>query len=301
MKNYILLFILLSGFISKAQINTSDSTVQVVAYWSKNEKQTYSFINEKIKVVDNDSTIKETIKYKVDITILDSTDTGYTIEWKYRGFEASNNVEIIQDITALYNGLSIKFTTDEIGSFQELLNLNEIKEYQKKAFDLLAEKADNPTTRKTMEAFRIKITSDSSIVEYSLKDINIFHSFFGIAIGLNETIEESIEEEQPLGEPISTLITIALDEVYIEDASYVIKYWQEFEKEGVKNLLKGFISDFMKTTEMNEMDNSISDINLTDYYGAHMHETGWPLFSRFQRTVTVNGVQSLEVKTIELE
>lgn len=273
MKNYILLFILLSGFISKAQINTSDSTVQVVAYWSKNEKQTYSFINEKIKVVDNDSTIKETIKYKVDITILDSTDTGYTIEWKYRGFEASNNVEIIQDITALYNGLSIKFTTDEIGSFQELLNLNEIKEYQKKAFDLLAEKADNPTTRKTMEAFRTKITSDSSIVEYSLKDINIFHSFFGIAIGLNETIEESIEEEQPLGEPISTLITIALDEVYIEDASYVIKYWQEFEKEGVKNLLKGFISDFMKTTEMNEMDNSISDINLTDYYGAHMHET----------------------------
>ena len=56
-----------------AQINMEDSTVQVVSYWDKGEKQNYAISLEKIKLKDGDTTAKELITYEVEVSVIDSS------------------------------------------------------------------------------------------------------------------------------------------------------------------------------------------------------------------------------------
>ena len=52
---------------TNAQIEPKDSTFQVIGYWSKGEKQSYSVTESKIKINKTDTTSKETTNYKLDV------------------------------------------------------------------------------------------------------------------------------------------------------------------------------------------------------------------------------------------
>lgn len=80
MKIYLAVIVLLFSLTVKSQINPADSTVQVVAYWNKNETQTFELRHTKSKIKGNDTIITSNISYKADVTVLDSTATSYTIQ-----------------------------------------------------------------------------------------------------------------------------------------------------------------------------------------------------------------------------
>lgn len=61
--NQILLTIcFLTTFTTFGQIHLEDSTVQVIGFWDKNEKQNYAVSLEKIKIKGADTTSREMIK-----------------------------------------------------------------------------------------------------------------------------------------------------------------------------------------------------------------------------------------------
>ena len=74
---------LLTGLITFGQINMADSTAQVITYWEKGEKQNYSVTTEKIRITGSDTTSREMMTYDVEITVLNSSDKSYMIEWYY--------------------------------------------------------------------------------------------------------------------------------------------------------------------------------------------------------------------------
>jgi len=76
--------ILLFSIKTFGQISVKDSTVQVVGYWLKLEKQSYNISYEKLKIKNKDTISRELMKYEVDLKVIDSTQNSYTTEWHYK-------------------------------------------------------------------------------------------------------------------------------------------------------------------------------------------------------------------------
>lgn len=289
----------LFSLITHAQINPADSSVQVIAYWANKEKQSYNFTNEKFNVINNDSLITESVKYKVNITVLDSSDTGYILEWKYGSYESSSKAE--QSAAKLYNGLALKFATDEMGSFKEWLNLEEIKKHKDNALESMKNEASDVLLKTYITTLKIKYSTEEGLIDFISKDIDNFYTFNGLSFKSDEPIEENLPEELDSGKSINTLVTIRLSDIDVEDGSYILKFWQEYDSEDVQQYMADFFSEFLGDMIKRKDIKAFKNMGLEDYYGVHMHETGWPLYVRYQRTVITDDMQRLEVKTIEIE
>lgn len=304
MKIYLAVIVLLFSLTVKSQINPADSTVQVVAYWNKNETQTFELRHTKSKIKGNDTLITSNISYKADVTVLDSTATSYTIQWKYRDYiveNMENNVTMAAFIK-IYNGLTVEYKTDELGSFTELLNWEEIKKHNDEAFELL-KKELNPTLSQTiLTTLMEKFSTKEAVNAYSLKDIQLFHGFFGLAVKQGEMIEQKVQQEQPFNnKPVNTLITLSLEEIDFEEGTYIIKYWEDFESEGVKVLLKDLFTEILGDQKDKYKDDTIKSIALTDYCGVNMHESGWPIQIHYERLVSIENTEALETRSITIQ
>ena len=121
-KYYLVIFFILKTLSIFAQINPADSTVQVIGYWKKNEKQSYTITTDIIKLSESDTASRETIKYDVDILIIDSTAESYTIEWFYKNYSVNTDNKFIKKMTSMAQDMKVVIKTDEFGSFIEVLN-----------------------------------------------------------------------------------------------------------------------------------------------------------------------------------
>ena len=131
------------------QINEKDSTVQVVAYWSKLDQQSYNVSYEKIKIKSSDTISKELMKYEVDVKIIDATENSYTTEWFYKNFTIDTDNELVKKLTSLSDDMSVIIKTDELGSFVEIVNWKDVKEYLTKVTkELEKELKDIPNYKK---------------------------------------------------------------------------------------------------------------------------------------------------------
>lgn len=123
-----------------AQIEPSDSTMQVVGYWSKGEKQNYSVTQNKFKLNKADTVSKETMTFNVQVTILDSTDKNYKIEWLYSNYKATGNQQsnqLLAELISLYNNMKIIILTNEMGEFQSVENWKDIQTAMNQAIDIM--------------------------------------------------------------------------------------------------------------------------------------------------------------------
>ena len=280
MKKVLLGLILLIPFFSFCQINVADSTVQVITYWDKHEKMIYDIATSKAKVKGNDTIFTQKANFKVDIEVLDSTATSYTVQWKYKDYVSLLSDESAELLANLYNGLTIKFTTDELGTFDKLLNWKEIKEHNERVFSGLQGKTNSQEILGKM--LRKQFSSQQAIEEHSIKEIQLFHSFNGIGMKEGEVIEENVSKETFIGESVNSDITVELTEIDYENNTYIIKYWEDFEGESVIKLINSLFPFFK-----DEFEKSIGDdMYLNDFMGANIHETGWPLYLIYERTLS---------------
>ncbi|KOS04976.1 hypothetical protein AM493_02165 [Flavobacterium akiainvivens] len=292
MNRFLLVFLLIAAK-AFCQINPADSTVQVVAYWDKNEAHSYSIVHEKLKVKGTDTTVTFHVDYKVDITIKDSTENSYTVEWKYRDFKSADK-SASSKTAGLVDGLTVRFKTNEMGEYEELLNWKEINEHLKKSIANLEK-----TTK--LPPFFIKslktINTRESVEEGLLVDIQQFHSFYGTAMTLGEEISDTSEEAGDLGIPVKSELYLVLEEIDFEDEAYLIKFFQTYDDESVQSAMGEFIGDFLGT----ENTKAVTASGFEDYYGAYIHTSGWPYNMFYQRDMTINGETNIETRAIAFE
>jgi hypothetical protein len=285
-----LLFVAANAF---SQINPADSTVQVVGYWDKNETYTYGVTHKKLNVKGVDTTTTYKVEYKVDITVKDSTATSYTVEWKYRDYKAEQE-NIDAKIEGILNGMTVVFKTNELGEYQELLNLNEIKKHQDNAIKALEKELKLPEYFTTL----LKSRSTAQNVESTLlKDIMQFYAFYGHAMGLGEEISDTVEEENSYGMVIKSDVYLVLEEIDMEDEAYLLKFFQTYDDASVGQAMGDIIKEFVGP----EMKENITASGMEDYYGTYFHNSGWPFSSYFQRDMIINGETAIESRSIDLE
>ncbi|MCG9879781.1 MAG: hypothetical protein MH472_04215 [Bacteroidia bacterium] len=289
-KNSLVLVLSLFTLSSFAQINMADSSVQVISYWDKDEKQSYSVSLEKIKIKDSDTTSKELTTYDVDVTVLKASKKSYTVQWEYKNFKSSGDSKLAEDLFKLTKALKVIYTTDELGNFLEVVNWKEIRDYNSKAMAVLQKKyKDVPDIDKMIKQIEASFSTKEAIESVSIKDIKQFHSFHGAKYKLHEELNGKLEVPNILtNKPFDADFTVYLDEINEADNNYIIRSSQVVDSVQLTDATFQYLSNMSKTMktalpkreEFKTLSNEIQ-------VGSRIHGSGWVIYSI--QTTTVNG------------
>jgi len=285
-----------------AQIEPKDSTFQVISYWSKGEKQSYSVTESKIKINKTDTTSKVITSYKLDVTVLDSTDKNYKLEWKYSNYTTSDKNELVKDLSAFAEGMKMIVVTNENGEFQELENWKEVQEITKKAMGVLQSKyASLPNIKQIVESVNEKFTTKELIETNCTKEIVQFLSFHGGKYKLGEVLTGKSEQMSGLGKPIDNNYEILLDELNISDNNGVFRMSQTLDSKQLTDQTYEMLKKMMPKGRKIMPRNKMPEVTNSTGLASRIHNAGWVIYSIETKTTNSLDVQSIEERIIDIQ
>lgn len=286
------------------QINEKDSTVQVVAYWSKLDQQSYNVSYEKIKIKSSDTISKELMKYEVDVKVIDATENSYTTEWFYKNFTIDTDNELVKKLTSLSDDMSVIIKTDELGSFVEIVNWKDVKEYLTKVTkELEKELKDIPNYKKIIEKVMNVYATKESIEANAIKDAIQFYSFHGVKYKLNEEINIKLEVANNFGgKPFETDVTYSLDEINSEAGNSIIRMKQVVNSEQLTDATYNYLKK-TGTFGTNIPDRKDFPFLTNETFTAsRIHgETGWIIYSIETKKIRAEETSNIEERIITIK
>ena len=287
-----------------AQINMADSTVQVVSYWDKGEKQNYTITLEKIKLKGEDTTSKELISYDVEVSVTGATKNSYTVQWDYKNFKTNDKNELTQELSKINKNMQVIYKTDEMGGFIEVINWKEIRAYNQKAIAVLRKKFGTaPEIEKMLKQIENSFSTKEAIEAASIKDIQQFHSFHGGKYKLHEEISDKIKVPNVLTNiPFDADYSLYLDEINETDNNYIIRSSQVVDSTQLMDATFQFLSNLAKSMNIKapkkeDIKGLSNDIQLA----SRIHGTGWVVYSIQTTTVNSDNQSNIEERIIEVK
>lgn len=288
-----------------AQIDMTDSTAQVIAYWDLGEKQSYSVSLQKIKLRDADTTSNSMITYNVDITIIDSTESSYLTEWHYYNYKTNSTNFIAQKVAVLAENLKVIIETNEYGAFKSVKNWEEVSEYMKKVIQPLKEKFEiAPKIEQVFTRLEYIYTTKQGIEAGAIQDAQQFLTFHGASYLLGEVLEFPMQIPNMYypESPLDSKIIVYLDELNPDDHNYIIRSSQEVDSEQLTKTTLKYLKSMSKSMETAEPANgqgqALSNVITTD---SRIHESGWVIYSIQTKVVEAPGGSDIEERIIEIE
>jgi ubiquitin-protein ligase len=301
----ILLVLFAFGLRTFAQINFEDSTIAVIGYWDKNEKQTYAITQEKIKITGSDTTIVENLQYDVDIMIQDSTEKSYTIIWKYKNFKTDTDNKFTKSLMSVTDNLDVIIKTDENGSVLEVVNWKEIRNYISTCIDKLkADFKDVPKINEICDQVEKVFSSKESIESAAIKDIIQLYTFNGAKY----TLHEVLNGKQKLpnlygGDPFDADFEIELTDLDTSDNTGLIRYVLTVDHQQITDAAYNYMKKIAKAVDGKVPDRKdMPEITFEDRTASSIHgPSGWVLYSINVREVMADNVTSIDKRIIELK
>lgn len=287
-----------------AQINKEDSTVQVIGYWNKSEKQSYTVTEERYKVKGTDTTTTDYYQYKVDITITDSTDTSYIIDWFYYDQVFKPENELKKKIASFAENMRIIIRTDELGTFIEVVNWIVLKKMIDSVALVVRQEYKNAVNiDKIIEKLMEQFSSRELIETTAIEDILQFYTFHGSEYKLGEEVSGNIKMKNAMGgEPLDSEIILWLDEINPDDNNFIIRMQQTVDS---GQLTRTTFDYLVRTAE--ELGrpapekNNFPPITNVKWTSARIHGSGWIIYSVETTEINSEGVINIKERIIELE
>lgn len=302
------LFTLLVGCLSlsplMAQINMEDSTVQTIAYWDKGQKQNYHINVSKIKLDGKDTTSKNSISYDVEVTVLDSTEKTYTIQWVYKNYTTSFKDPLLSKILTANNNQKVIYKTDENGMIQEVVNWQELSNNAKKTMNEIGKDSRiTPEIKIALDQAIAISASKESIESNGIKDIQQFHNFHGAKYKLGEVLEGKLEVNNMFGgKPFDCNLTVLLDEIYGEELNYLIRSSEVIDQQQLIDATYGYMTQLAKNLNTKAPDKKLlKDLKNETNTSNIIHNDGWVVYSYQVKEVNADKSTQLEIREIEIQ
>lgn len=294
-----------------AQISLSDSSVQTVAYWKKGETYSFTVSLDEFKVVEKDTIEKTSTRYTVDMLILDSTETTYDVRWIYKdmttdwGDRDSLFLSIMDRITSIKGGEIVEFRTDEYGSFIEMTNWEQIKDYYQIVSDSVSASFSGfPEVIQMMNSMFGIYKNRNAIEKGVIKDVHQFLNFHGGAYRLNEPSKGKLQYPSVISDRLLDAdVSIELDKIYPEDNDYGIYSLVEVNKEQLTNETKEVLVKLLpqsKIEDIQKLMEQVGEVWHTIENFSVIHGSGWPTFSKETRETGSNQSVKYEIRIIEM-
>lgn len=300
----IVLFTLVSIQLTYSQINMADSSAQIVGYWNIGESQSFDVSFEKLKITEDDTVSRLMINYEIDVTILDSTENSYTIEWFYKNYNIDTDSELVKKMTKAAEDVSVIIKTNEFGTIQEVTNWEEIRDFIGNAMKQVEnELKDVPGIDKILEQSLSIYNSKEAIEANAIKDAIQFYNFHGVAYTLNEELSGQMKFANNYGgEPFDVDVTIFLDELNEENDNSVIRMMQVVNPEQLKKATYEYLINIGKFgNEIPDLD-SLPGVTNEIWTASRIHgSTGWTTYSIETKEVKSAGNTNVEERIIQIK
>ena len=286
------------------QINIADSTTQVIGFWDINEKQTYLVSNEKLKIQEDDTISREFTKYEVDITIQDTIENGYLINWFYRDYEVETDNELIKKLSSVIEDMNVQIKTDDLGIFVEVVNWEEIRDYIIKGTSMLKDELKTiPNMDKLVTQWENMYNSKQAIEAGAINEILQFHYFHGLKYKLWEDYTYDNKLANMFGgEPFDAKVTFWLDEINDEDNNAIYRMHQSVDSVQLTNETFKYLTKMAETMQTPPPKREeFSYLHSETRTASRIHGTGWPIYSIQTREITTENVIQIEECIIELK
>ncbi|WP_159038438.1 hypothetical protein [Brumimicrobium mesophilum] len=279
MKRIINLIILLS--ISTHLLSQIDSTkVPFVSYWSIGDSYDFKISKIRQQWKEGKQTKDEKQEYIANFTVIDSTESSYTIIWSYEN-DLINSYDIpenLMDRFSKYETVAIKYKTSEVGDIIEVINWKEVSDIMISMFDDMIEilgendEVKKEALRSALDPFKQAYSSKDGVEQLALKELQYFHFPLGVEFDITEPL--FYEEELPNmfgGKPIKAKSKIYFENVDFENDFCVLKQEMNLDPKDTKQI----IQQVFKQMNLNdkEMKNAlktsvleINDRNIYEYY-----------------------------------
>ena len=294
-----------------------DSTVNVIAYFCKNDTLEYVYHDYKAKVVDNDTTVKHHIIDEFQLIVRDSTANGYEIELKPLKtevvfFSDSLMTGVLQALQNKMGDMSTIFTTDELGQIQHIKNWKEIKDFSRKVIKAFCDSlyANSAQLNEVIPRARfesqinMQLASEKAYLENS-DDLQLLFSMHGKCVNIGKTESDDTDEN---GYQEHTTVIAGYgktdEETGFEDDFFVEAI---LKKKVPKDDVKQFAIDAINMTvsdtyagkvneEMDKLD--YQDATVTSYDNFEYFYNGWPCDLEHTTVVDIMGIKNIETHRV---
>jgi hypothetical protein len=286
-----------------AQINMEDTTVQVIGYWDKNEKQSYQIQEKKATVVNEDTTSSQEFSYKVDVQIVDSTAESYTIEWKYFDYKYISGPQELKTILTAYQPTKVLVKTDEMGMFAEIINSAEISAAMTKRLKNLIKKyKSDQYLVSEFTALIDKYASKDAVEQLALSEIQQYYNYHGGRYKLDENLSATVKSPfMNLEEGIDAELNVWLSEINVDDNNYILQMSKILDEEAMKKLMyEEAKNDPELTPDEKPEIHDMPELKVETWAASRIHNSGWIVYSVQTVEVLFDNEKSTEERTIEL-
>lgn len=297
-----IIFLISSNLFS--QISIKDSTVQVIGYWSKYDKQSYDVTYEKYKVKNKDTISRELMKYEVDVKIIDSTANSYTIEWFYKNYSIDTENELVRKLTSIANDVSVKIKTDEYGAFVEVINWEEVRDYLEKITEKLkVELKDVPNYKEIIANVMSIYSTKESVEANAIKDALQFYKFHGVKYKLGEELTGKLETSNNFGgKPFETDVHYSLDEINKTDGNSILRSNEVINSEELTDATYNYLKKLGTFGDKFPLRSKFPSLTNETNTASRIHgETGWIIYSIETKTITAEETTKIEERIMEIK
>ena len=308
-KGFLIVVAILNFTTVFSQINIEDSTVQVISYWNKLDKQTYKISEEAYKVTDAKDTVKrEFSTYFVDVEVVDSTKDSYTVKWQYRDLNiVSSTNPFAEKLFSISSSTPIIFTVSEMGAFKEVVNWKELRDIIKKGIKMLSTdyKDTVPNFDKLIEQIGAMYSTKEAIESTCIQDIQQFYTFHGGKYKLGEEIIDSLKVSNGLGgSPFDAELSVMLDEINSEDDNFILRTTQTVDANQLTDAVYDYVkkvSETMKIPFEIKRENFPLGMNEISTASRIHGGSGWVIYTVQTKIVSMENVTSFNERIIEIE
>ncbi|MDD2528874.1 MAG: hypothetical protein PHT26_12625 [Lentimicrobiaceae bacterium] len=271
------------------QINAVDSTVQVIAYWDKLEKQTFSISNEKVKIQAGDTITRDLTRYEVDITVLDSTQNEYVLNWYYHDYVVESDNEMIMKLSSIIEHMNVQIKTDEMGTLIEVINWHDIRDFIYKGTSMLKQELkDIAGIEDMIQKYEVMYNSKEAIEANAINEISQFHYFHGLNYKMWE--EHSYDTQLANmygGAPFDASVEFWLDDINNEEDHATFRMQQTIDSVQLTDETYRYLSKMAGEMQITLPSRAeFPAVHHQTWLASVIHESGWPLYSVQTREIT---------------
>lgn len=315
-----------AGMFSKAQspevteaVAPQDSTVDVIAWLSKNDTIEYLVQVSSWKIMPDDTIPTGNVSETVRLVVTDSTSTGYKMEFTPLDFmtdQTDSTMQgrftnaMVEKLGKKIAGTTVRFETDECGRITEITNLKEIKRkaislYKESVRELLSLDEVKEMKKAGLDFSNIlKDVNSDELVESYLEELKLIFIYNGLSMKIGETSEHEYATDSTYQN--DSYIEVSFDP---EDGSYSIVSQVDniIPKDELRTLVGDFVDEVAKGVENKPDDlgtyiNKAIDTNAiyTSYLEAQYLPVGIPYRIVKQTTSTLRDRGKCEQTIIQL-
>ena len=277
-----------------AQNRLTDSSATCIAYWKNKEKKVYVVNHIKEKQEGNAPLTRTSYTYEAHIAVMDSTGEGYTLQWQNRNYYSKDEPGVAE-LNALFENLKVLYKTDGTGTFLELVNWEEVRDFYLDLARLSLPKNDTADAiwEKTKALFQTRRAVEGTLI----KDVQLFHTFFGSEYGTRKLTAETKLPNAFGGDPIPALQTVQITRLQKTSLTYTVRTTQVIDQKNamamIKDIMKHFGAPEPKT--MQEAETLLSNFNISDDAEMELQvKTGWPVSLQSKRSARAMNVFQTE-------